>query len=151
MTAVNAESAKSDAIHVTADAKKGTINGTAEINASPERIFRALTTAEQADWWGQEGLYRTYDYQIDLRPGGKWSCKAKGSKGDESTVGGKYITVEPPRLLEYTWEPSWDNFQTSKVRIEITPVARPMQMRNSSVTNSFTISKKGLAMHLMNY
>lgn len=50
MTAVNTESTKSDAIHVTADAKNWTINGTADIGAPPERIFRALTTSEQADW-----------------------------------------------------------------------------------------------------
>ena len=122
MTAVNTGSPKADAINVTADTKKGVIRGSAEIAATPERIFRALTTSEQADWWGQDGLYRTHDYQIDLRPGGRWSCKATGGDGKESTVGGEYITVDPPRVLEYTWEPSWDNFQKSRVRIEITPV-----------------------------
>jgi uncharacterized protein YndB with AHSA1/START domain len=122
MTAVNAASPKTDPISVTADTKKGVIHGTAEINASPERIFRALTTTEQAEWWGREGTYRTHDYEIDLRPGGKWSCKATGPKGDESTVGGEYITLDPPRLLEYTWKPSWDNFAESRVRIEIAPM-----------------------------
>jgi len=117
MTAVNAEP---NAINVTADTTKGIINGTADINASPERIFRALTTDEQAEWWGQ-GPYRTHDYKIDLRPGGRWSCKATSPKGDTSTVGGEYITVDPPKLLEYTWEPSWDNFAQSRVRIELEP------------------------------
>ncbi|HVD61437.1 MAG TPA: SRPBCC domain-containing protein [Gemmatimonadaceae bacterium] len=117
MTAVNAEP---NAINVTADTTKGIINGTADINASPERIFRALTTDEQAEWWGQ-GPYRTHDYKIDLRPGGRWSCKATSPKGDTSTVGGEYITIDPPRVLEYTWEPSWDNFAVSRVRIELEP------------------------------
>jgi len=121
MTAVNTEAPKAGAISVTADTKKGVIRGSAEINAPPERVFRALTTAEQAEWWGHEGVYRTYDYKIDLRPGGKWSCKVMGAKGDESSVGGEYITVDPPRLLEYTWVPSWDNFAESRVRIEIAP------------------------------
>jgi uncharacterized protein YndB with AHSA1/START domain len=119
MTAVNTEAPT--AINVTADTTKGIINGTADINASPERIFRALTTGEQAEWWGQDDLYRTSDYVIDLRPGGRWSCKATGKDGAQSTVGGEYITVDPPRLLEYTWEPSWDNFATSRVRIELEP------------------------------
>jgi uncharacterized protein YndB with AHSA1/START domain len=122
MTAVNTDSTKADAISVTADTKKGVIRGTAEINAPPERVFRALTTEEMADWWGHDGVYRTSDYKIDLRPGGRWSCKAIGGDGSESTVGGEYITIDPPRLLEYTWEPSWDNFAVSKVRIEITPM-----------------------------
>jgi uncharacterized protein YndB with AHSA1/START domain len=118
MTAVNTETPT--AINVTADTTKGIINGMADINASPERIFRALTTEEQSEWWGQ-GEYRTHDYVIDLRPGGRWSCKATSPKGDTSTVGGEYITIDPPKVLEYTWEPSWDNFAKSRVRIELEP------------------------------
>lgn len=121
MTAVQADS--SAPIHVTADTTKGIVTGYADIAAAPQRIFRALTTEEQAEWWGQEGLYRTHDYMIDLRPGGKWSCKATGADGTVATVRGEYITIDPPRLLEYTWEPSWDNFATSRVRIEIEPAA----------------------------
>lgn len=126
MTAVNAEPS---AINVTADTAKGIINGTADINASPERIFRALTTEEQAEWWGQDDLYRTHDYVIDLRPGGRWSCKATSPKGDTSTVGGEYITIDPPRVLEYTWEPSWDNFAVSRVRIELEPRGNGTRLR----------------------
>jgi uncharacterized protein YndB with AHSA1/START domain len=118
MTAVNTEAPT--AINVTADTTKGIINGTADINASPERIFRALTTEEQAEWWGQ-GPYRTHDYVIDLRKGGRWSCKATNPKGETSTVGGEYLTIDPPRVLEYTWEPSWDNYAVSRVRIELEP------------------------------
>ena len=120
MTAVHAAPATTDPISITADTTKGIIYGTAEINAPPERIFRALTTSEMAEWWGQ-GPYRTTDYKIDLRPGGKWSCKAINPKGEESTVGGEYITIDPPRVLEYTWKPSWDNFAESRVRFEIEP------------------------------
>jgi uncharacterized protein YndB with AHSA1/START domain len=122
MTAVNTSSTNADAISVTADTKNGVIRGTAEINAPPERVFRALTTEEMSEWWGHEGVYRTMDYKIDLRPGGRWGCRAVGADGSESTVGGEYITVDPPRVLEYTWEPSWDNFAVSRVRIEITPM-----------------------------
>ena len=63
MTAVNTESPKAGAISITADPKKGIVSGTADINASPERVFRALTTEEMAEWWGHEGVYRTHDYQ----------------------------------------------------------------------------------------
>lgn len=122
MTAANAAPPKADPISVTADTTKGIIHGIAEINASPERVFRALTTSEMADWWGQ-GVYRTTDYKIDLRPGGSWSCKAINPKGEESTVGGEYITIDPPSLLEYTWKPSWDNFAESRVRFDIEPTS----------------------------
>ena len=122
MTAAAAAPTKADPISVTANTKKGEIYGTAEINATPERVFRALTTNEMAEWWGQ-GPYKTHYYKIDLRPSGKWSAKATGAKGDETTVGGEYITIDPPRVLEYTWVPSWDNFAESRVRFEITPTA----------------------------
>lgn len=120
MTAVDTSSSNA---HLTADREKGIVSGYIDIAASPERVFSALSTDEQAQWWGREGMYKTYDYQIDLRPGGKWSCKATTAKGDEWTVGGEYITVETPRILEYTWVPSWDNFQPSRVRMEIEPTA----------------------------
>ena len=120
MTAVDTNSS---AAHISADPAKGIVSGYIDIAASPERVFRALSTDEQAMWWGQEGMYKTHDYEIDLRPGGKWSCKGTAEKGDSFTVGGEYITVDPPRLLEYTWVPSWDNFTSSRVRIEIEPTA----------------------------
>lgn len=118
MTAAQSER---QAVQVVADTVKGIVTGFAEIDASPERVFRALTTEEQSEWWGHEGMYRTHDYVIDLRPGGKWSFKATAVDGTVTTVGGRYITIEPPRLLEYTWAPSWDNFEESRVRIEIEP------------------------------
>jgi uncharacterized protein YndB with AHSA1/START domain len=120
MTAVEAGSGSA---HLTADPVKGIVSGYVDIAASPERVFRALSTDEQAMWWGHEGMYRTHDYEIDLRPGGKWSCRATTAKGDDWTVGGEYITVDPPRVLEYTWVPSWDNFLESRVRMEIEPTA----------------------------
>jgi uncharacterized protein YndB with AHSA1/START domain len=107
--------------HVTADLEKGTVSGYVDIAAPPERVFRALSTDEMAKWWGQDGMYRTHDYEIDLRPGGKWSCKATSPDGNTMIVRGEYITVDPPRILEYTWEPSWDNFDVTKVRMEIEP------------------------------
>ena len=120
MTAVDAGSETS--VVVTGDKEKGIVTGYADIAAPPERVFRALSTTEQEKWWGQ-GPYRTHDYSIDLRPGGKWSCKATNPKGETMTVGGEYITVDPPRVLEYTWVPSWDNFQESRVRFEIEPTS----------------------------
>jgi uncharacterized protein YndB with AHSA1/START domain len=118
MTAVETHS---KSIVVTADKEKGIVRGYADIAAPPERVFRALSTSEQEKWWGQEGSYRTHDYAIDLRPGGKWSCKVTGPDGSTSSVGGEYITVDPPNVLEYTWVPSWDNFAESRVRMEIEP------------------------------
>jgi uncharacterized protein YndB with AHSA1/START domain len=120
-------------VTATADTENGTVNVVAEIAASPDAVFRALTNpAELAQWWGAEGVYRTERWEVDLRPGGKWisyiAIPDGGAMSDPrtpeaQTVGGEYITVDPPRLLEYTWSPSWDGFAVSTVRCEIEPTA----------------------------
>ena len=120
-------------VHATADMEKGTVNVVADIAAKPEAVFRALTDpAEVVKWWGAEGVYRTERFESDLRPGGKWMSYIAAPEGSEmsdmrtpepQTVGGEYITIDPPRLLEFTWSPSWDAFQVTRVRYEIEPTA----------------------------
>lgn len=107
------------------DVVEGTVHAAVEIAAPPERVFRALTQpGELAAWWGSPETYETFDWSIDLRPGGKWSCSARNAGDRElSTVGGEYRAVEPPRLLEFTWLASWEQFLPSVVRIEIQPTA----------------------------
>jgi uncharacterized protein YndB with AHSA1/START domain len=130
MTAATHES--SSGIHATADTEKGIVRVVAEIKASPEKVFRALTDPNEVPkWWGQEGVYRTAKWESDLRPGGKWKSYIAEPEGqamtdprttEPQTVGGEYIVVDPPRVLEFTWSPSWDGFAVSTVRYEIEPI-----------------------------
>ncbi len=109
-----------------ADEASGTIRATIDIARPPEDVFRALTDpSELAAWWGSDDSYRTGDWQVDLRPGGRWSCTARAPNGEgpESTLRGEYIVVDPPRALEFTWEPSWDGFRRSQVRYDLVPTA----------------------------
>ena len=109
---------------VVADVAAGTIRGVVDIAAPPERVFQALTDpAELEAWWGADDMYRTFDWQVDLRPGGAWSCRARNARGEDSSVRGRYVTVDPPRVLEYTWQPSWDGFAETSVRLELAPIA----------------------------
>jgi len=106
-----------------ADVTTGTIKAVVEIDAPPEKVFRALTDPEElAAWWGADDAYRTFDWRIDLRPGGEWSCQARNAEGRLSSVHGRYIAVDPPRVLEYTWQPSWEGFAETQVRHELDPV-----------------------------
>ena len=96
-----------------------------EIAAPPETVFDALTTpADLASWWGAEGVYRTHDWKIDLRPGGEWSCRATAAAGGaEMTVHGAYLEVDPPRALAYTWMPSWEpQMPATEVRYTLSAV-----------------------------
>lgn len=132
MTAVTQEFSGTG-VKATADTENGLVKVVADIAASPEAVFRALTDPKElAQWWGSEGIYRTERWEVDLRPGGKWISHISMPEGavpmtdrDTSgqTVGGEYITIDPPRLLEYTWSPSWDDFAVTKVRCEIEPTA----------------------------
>src|SRR5262245_9545411 len=114
----------------TIDAAAGVVRAEIEIAASPERVFRALTDPrELASWGGAPDTYQTYDRQVDLRPGGAWSCKARGANSrvtsqanEDFTVGGEYRVIDPPRRLEYTWLSSWAPIVTH-VRIDIEPTA----------------------------
>ena len=100
---------------------EGTVHAVVNIAAPPERVFRALTQpGELAAWWGSPELYQTFDWSVDLRPGGKWSCSARTTADQKlATVGGEYRAIEPPHLLEFTWLASWEEFRPSVVRIEI--------------------------------
>ena len=55
-----------------ADLTDGIVMARVEIAAAPDRVFRALTTDELTKWWGADGQYRTTNFAIDPRPGGKW-------------------------------------------------------------------------------
>jgi uncharacterized protein YndB with AHSA1/START domain len=85
------------------------ITGDIVIEAPPEAVFEALVSPEELQqWWGADGMYRTHDWKIDLRPGGERSCRATGANGDVGVVTGVHVEVDPPRRLSHTWNPSWD-------------------------------------------
>ena len=101
------------------------IVGEVEIAASPERVYAALTDpAELAAWWGSEEVYRTYDWESDLRVGGRRNCRAENRvTGVKSTLKGEYLEIDPPRVLAFSWEPSWEKVHPTVVRIELTAIA----------------------------
>ena len=57
-----------------ADLEKGVISATALLPASPERVFRALTSSEICDWWVRPGVFDTREWRGDLRHGGRWEA-----------------------------------------------------------------------------
>ena len=73
-----------------------------EFEASPERIYEAWTTPEILQrWWGPEGV-GIPDLDLDVREGGAWTTTMKSDQG-ERIVSGKYVTLEPPNRLVFTW------------------------------------------------
>lgn len=109
-----------------ADFKEGIIHASIEIDAPPEAVWDALTDpAQLASWWGSDDTYRTMNWQVDLRPGGKWSGDSARVDGtQQGNVHGEYLEVDKPRLLVYTWKASWDDFSETLIRMELTPTAK---------------------------
>jgi uncharacterized protein YndB with AHSA1/START domain len=92
----------------TADIAAGIIVATVEIAAPAARVFRALTSADVAKWWGSAKTYRTTAWQGDVRVKGAWRADGIGSDGKAFSVSGEFLEVDPPRKVSFTWNYDWD-------------------------------------------
>ena len=106
--------------------RHGEVVATIDIAVPPERVFRALTDpAELTKWWvGAATVARSEDHRwsVDARPRGRWSVASSDAAGRETTVRGEYRVVDPPHVLEFTWQASWDGLAPTIVRCELEPV-----------------------------
>ncbi len=91
-----------------ADVTQGMLLATIDIHATPERVFRAVTSEELTRWWGAEDTYRTTKWSGDVRVGGTWRTEGIGRDGKPFSVHGEFIDVDPPRKLVQTWRYDWD-------------------------------------------
>jgi len=91
------------------------------IKAPAERVFEALTNPQQRlKWWGAEGVYRGTRMESDLRPGGNWLTQGVAADGTTFSVAGEYREIDRPRVLAFTWRPSWEaNAPESLVRFDL--------------------------------
>jgi uncharacterized protein YndB with AHSA1/START domain len=91
------------------------------IAAPAERVFAALVDPQQrVQWWGGEGMFRTTHMESDLRVGGTWLQSGTGRDGQPFTIRGEYRVIERPRVLAFTWLPSWQaDAQPSLVRFDL--------------------------------
>jgi uncharacterized protein YndB with AHSA1/START domain len=78
------------------------------IAAPRERVFEALTDPKQAvQWWGHKDRYHLSEFNMDVRPGGKWSTSGASVNMGNIQVGGEFLEIDPPKRLAYTWSSSW--------------------------------------------
>ena len=76
--------------------------------AAQARVFEAWTSPEVLRrWWGAGPDWTSPAVEIDLRPGGRYRLSMQDPSGSVRTVGGKYVEVDPPRRLVYTW--AWES------------------------------------------
>jgi uncharacterized protein YndB with AHSA1/START domain len=106
-----------------ADVSTGTIFASVEIGAPPERVFAALTKAEDVvKWWGSDDTYRTTEWHMPLTPGATWKGSGKGADGVPFSVEGEIVEVDAPRKLVWTWRPAWDGGNTTTITYRLEPI-----------------------------
>ena len=76
------------------------------INARPDRLFDAWTTASQLQaWWGPKGVRCTHA-EVDARVGGLYRIANELPTGQIVWIEGEFLEVAPPSRLVYTWNVS---------------------------------------------
>jgi uncharacterized protein YndB with AHSA1/START domain len=99
-----------------------------EIAAPPDRVFQALTTADELKRWFTSPECPAKFWEMDPRPGGRYRyATEKGSivvnNVSEFECHGEIVEYDPPRVLAYTWIANWHDEVTRRtvVRWELTP------------------------------
>jgi uncharacterized protein YndB with AHSA1/START domain len=90
------------------------IVGEVEVDAPPERVFRALTDPAQLIRWWSDAVCQTAVWEMDARLGGKWRFEASDSSGKIVVNGvsrfkayGEITEFDPTHVLAYTWLGNW--------------------------------------------
>jgi len=98
-----------------------------QIAAPPERVFKALTAADELKRWFGSPECPLKTWEMDARLGGKYRYATE--KGTlvvngitEFECHGEIVEYDPPRLLSYTWFGNWhdDVKVPTTVRWELT-------------------------------
>lgn len=71
--------------------------------APPASVFEAWTTPKAIKFWFGGSDTSIDDVQVDLRVGGRYSIKFRDESGAETVVTGRFLHVEPPTRLVYSW------------------------------------------------
>jgi uncharacterized protein YndB with AHSA1/START domain len=98
-----------------------------QINASPERVFQAISDPKQLRaWWDCDGHCDNELWEIEPRVGGRLRVRDRAKQpleqlgGIQAVEGHGVVTVyDPPRTLEYTWIVDWSSDLETRVRYDL--------------------------------
>lgn len=87
--------------------------------ATPQRVFEALTRADQiARWFGPSDDVEIRNVEVDLRPGGAYRLDMHYPDGTHYGLAGTYVEIEPPTRLVMTW--TWQNGEHAGIETLVT-------------------------------
>lgn len=85
-----------------------------KLKASPDRLFDAWTKPELLTrWFHAREKMTTENTATDLKVGGAWSLTMHHTDiGERRTTHGKYLVIERPKKLVFTWYPCLKDYET---------------------------------------
>ena len=83
-----------------------------DIAAPPERVFKALTDADELSRWFTSPDCPVKSWEMDARHGGRYSYWTEAgsivvNNVREFQCHGEILEYSPPRMLVYTWIANW--------------------------------------------
>ena len=124
------------------DADKQTRNNTLilerSFKASPQRIYEAWINPDILQkWWGPQGVDIRH-LSLDVCEGGNWSTTFYSEQMGERIVCGRYVTLDPPNRLVFTWGWIDDGIRGHETQVEIL-------LENTGDTTKMTLTQKEFA------
>ena len=87
------------------------------IPADVESVFRAWTLPEHImQWWGPDNVTCNLA-EIDLRVGGGYRLGNVLPDGNVLYISGKFLSIDAPHELAYTWQVDGSDEKPSRVRV----------------------------------
>jgi uncharacterized protein YndB with AHSA1/START domain len=99
------ESAKT-AAHSGSKVSETSLTVRRQIDARPEEVFDAWTSAEAMKAWMRPGDTNDVAASLDVRVGGKYTIDMIGPESTHKHHG-EYRVVDRPRKLVFTWNADW--------------------------------------------
>ncbi|HZC22518.1 MAG TPA: SRPBCC domain-containing protein [Candidatus Binatia bacterium] len=96
-----------------------TIVNQIQVAAPPERVFRALTDANELKRWFSGPDCPAKSWNMDARVGGHYSYTNEKASVvingvSEFECHGEILECDPPRLLAYTWIANWHDNKSAR-------------------------------------
>jgi uncharacterized protein YndB with AHSA1/START domain len=85
--------------------------------ADQEFVFKAFTEPHLIkQWFGPPG-YNCHVAEVDLRVGGHYHIEMKTPEGEIIKLNGVFNVVNPPNVLEYTWQ--WEEPDSVEALVKV--------------------------------
>ena len=88
-----------------------TLTITRRFAAPRERVWTAWTRPELLVRWLGPHDWPAVSFEADLRPNGRWHAVLRSKSGEELEQGGRYLEIDPPHCLRFTFQWESDNHE----------------------------------------